>query len=158
MSLFASHSREQLREAYAEAWRKHRDRLPVSPLEASIADVIERHPEYQGLLADAAAAVAYDANPALGQTNPFLHMGLHLAVREQLATDRPAGMRALARAIEAAGADTHATEHLLMDALGETLWEAQRGGRAPDEQRYLTLARERAAALPSQAQSKHRGC
>ncbi|WP_204318325.1 DUF1841 family protein [Serratia marcescens] len=29
----------------------------------------------------------------LGETNPFLHMGLHLAVREQVATDRPQGIR-----------------------------------------------------------------
>ena len=33
-----------------------------------------------------------------------------------------------------------------MEALAETLWEAQRGGRAPDERRYLELARRRVSA------------
>jgi hypothetical protein len=33
-----------------------------------------------------------------------------------------------------------------MEALGEELWMAQREGRAPDEQRYLRLARARLAA------------
>jgi hypothetical protein len=30
-----------------------------------------------------------------------------------------------------------------MEALGQVLWQAQRDGRAPDEQRYLALARRR---------------
>jgi hypothetical protein len=32
-----------------------------------------------------------------------------------------------------------------MEALAETLWQAQRDGREPDEARYLDLARRRAA-------------
>jgi hypothetical protein len=146
MSVFAAYSREQLREAYAEAWRKHCARVPLAPLEAQIADLVERHPEYQPLLADAAAAVAYEAHAASGQVNPFLHMGLHLAVREQLATDRPPGVRALATQLQASGLEPHAAEHLLMEALEETLWEAQRSGRTPDERQYLALARDRFAA------------
>jgi hypothetical protein len=148
MSLFASYSREQLREAYAEAWRKHRERLPVSPLEAQIADVIELHPEYQALLSDAAAAVAFDATPGL--ENPFLHMGLHLAIRDQLAVDRPPGVCALAKDIRSASTDdAHRAEHVLMEALAETLFASQRSGRAPDEQEYLALARKHAATLSS---------
>jgi hypothetical protein len=150
MSLFASYSREQLREAYAEAWRKHRERLPVSPLEAQIADVIERHPEYQALLADAAAAVAFDTTPGL--ENPFLHMGLHLAIRDQLAVDRPPGVCALAKEIRSASTDPHRAEHVLMEALAETLFASQRTGRAPDEQEYLVLARKHASALSSRGQ------
>ena len=33
-----------------------------------------------------------------------------------------------------------------MEALAETLWEAQRGGQPPDERRYLERARARIAA------------
>jgi hypothetical protein len=149
MSLLTSQSRDQLRGAYAEAWRKHREGLPVSPLEALIADVVERHPEYQTLLTDAAAAVTYDA-PS-GQENPFLHMGLHIAVREQLAIDRPPGVRAVAGQIRSAHADPHWAEHVLMEALAETLLAAQRSGRAPDEQEYLALARKHASALSPKA-------
>jgi len=155
MNLFASQSREQLRGAYAEAWRKHREGLPVSPLEAMIADVIERHPEYQALLMNAAAAVSHDAAP--GQENPFLHMGLHIAIREQLAIDRPPGVCAVAKTLQAGSSDPHHAEHVLMEALAETLFSAQRSGRAPDEQEYLALARKHASAASSRARSKHRG-
>jgi len=144
MSLFGSQNREQLRLTYAEAWRKHREGVPVSSLEALIADVILRHPEYQALMTDAAAAVSHDAAP--GQENPFLHMGLHIAIREQLAIDRPPGVCAVAKALQAASSDPHRAEHVLMEALAETLFAAQRSGRAPDEQEYLALARKHVSA------------
>jgi hypothetical protein len=68
-------------------------------------------------------------------------MGLHIAVREQVAIDRPPGIRGLHHALEVRLGDQHGADHALMEALAETLWEAQRGGRPPDEQRYLELAR-----------------
>ncbi len=89
---------------------------------------------------DAALAAAPDA--AGGAENPFLHMGLHLAVREQVSIDRPPGVRELHRRLHARHGDGHRGEHALMDALGETLWQAQRSGRPPDEERYLALARQ----------------
>jgi Domain of unknown function (DUF1841) len=141
---FGGYTREQLRSSYAEAWRKHLARIPVTPLESLIADVIARHPEYQSLVSDAAAAQAFES-PAGGDTqNPFLHMGLHLAVREQLSIDRPPGVRDIQQAL-AARLGEHAAEHVLMEALAETLWEAQRGGQPPDERSYLARARARVA-------------
>ena len=83
-------------------------------------------------------------------TNPFLHMGLHLAVREQFpSTGRP-GIRDLERQLQARYGDAHLAEHALMEALGEELWMAQREGRAPDEKQYLALARNRAGRAIAQ--------
>jgi len=141
MSLFAGQTREQLRLAYADAWQRHRAGLPLSPLAAQIADVILVHPEYQALLTDPGQARAFESAADAGQENPFLHMGLHLAVRDQIATDRPAGIRELHRALQARAAAAHDGEHRLMEALAEVLWEAQRQNRAPDELRYLALAK-----------------
>jgi Domain of unknown function (DUF1841) len=141
MSVFNSYSREQLRLAYSQAWAKHVARAPLSPLEAQIADVIALHPEYQRVASDADTAVAFEPDAAGSADNPFLHMGLHLAVREQLSIDRPPGIRELHRQLQARCADPHLAEHILMEALGEELWSAQRDGRAPDENRYLALAR-----------------
>jgi hypothetical protein len=76
-----------------------------------------------------------------GQVNPFLHMGLHLGLREQLATNRPAGIAQEHARLTRRLASAHAAEHLMVDALAETLWEAQRAGRAPDEQAYLERLR-----------------
>jgi len=93
MPFFDNQSRDELRRVYVEAWRKRRAGLPVEPLEAQVADVIALHPEYHAALERGADALERDYTPEGGQSNPFLHMGLHLAVRDQLATDRPAGIR-----------------------------------------------------------------
>jgi hypothetical protein len=141
MPVFDSHSREQLRQTYADAWRKHLAHSPLTPLEAMITDVIGAHPEYQGIVSDTDAAVAFEPSISSGAENPFLHMGLHLAVRDQVSIDRPPGVRELHRLLQALHGDLHRAEHALTEALGETLWQAQRTGRPPDEGYYLALAR-----------------
>ena len=138
---FGGYTREQLRSSYAEAWRKHLARVTMTPLESLIADVIAHHPEYQPLVGDAQAVQAFDPSPGTAAENPFLHMGLHLAIREQLSIDRPPGVRQIRQALTARLGDGHDAEHVLMEALAETLWEAQRDGRPPDERRYLDRAR-----------------
>jgi hypothetical protein len=143
---FGGYTREQLRASFAEAWRRHLARVPMTPLESLIADVIARHPEYQSLVSDAEAVQAFDSSPGSAAENPFLHMGLHLAVREQLSIDRPPGVRQIRQALAARLGDEHDAEHALMEALAETLWEAQRGGQPPDERRYLERARARIEA------------
>jgi len=140
MTTVEGYGRDQLRLAYADAWRKHRSREPLTALEALIAEVIALHPEYQPLLEDPDAALAFET-AAGGAENPFFHMGLHLAVREQAAIDRPPGIRELRGLLLAQFGDPHRAEHVLAEALAETLWEAQRAGRAPDEQHYLKRAR-----------------
>lgn len=130
-----SQDRGELRRMYAEAWRKRTAGEPLAPLEAQIADVIAEHPEYHAALGE--DGLDDDFAPEQGRTNPFLHMGLHLALREQVATDRPAGIADVHRRLAAAMADPHAAEHAMIEVLAETLWEAQQSGRAPDEQQYL---------------------
>jgi hypothetical protein len=114
-------------------------------LEALITDVIGAHPEYQALLQDSAAALAYEPSAAGGEENLFFHMGLHLAIREQLSIDRPPGICEAKNQLAARLGSAHDAEHALMEALAETLWEAQRSGQPPDETRYLALARRRLA-------------
>jgi hypothetical protein len=143
LNVFASHTREQLRQVYSDAWRKHLGGVPLSPLEAMITDVIQLHPEYQALIKDLDKALAFESSAANAAENPFMHMGLHLAVREQISIDRPPGVRELHRLLHARHGDAHAADHVLMESLGEILWHAQRGGRQPDERQYLALARQR---------------
>jgi hypothetical protein len=145
MSGLQNYSREQLRRAYAEAWAKHVAHSPLTPLEALITDVIGAHPEYHAVVADADTALAFEQNAADAAENPFLHMGLHLAVREQLSIDRPPGIRELHRQLHARYGDAHMAEHALMESLGEELYTAQRTGQGPDEQRYMARARDRLA-------------
>lgn len=136
MPFFAQQSREQLRQMYVQAWRKHRERLPLEPLEAQIADVVAQHPEYQALL-EHDASLDRDWTPEGGESNPFLHMGLHLAVRDQIATDRPAGIRQAYLALCSRSGAAHEAEHRMIECLAQALWTAQRAGLPPDELAYL---------------------
>ena len=147
MTVFSSYTREQLRQSYADAWRKRLAGSPLTPLESMISDVIELHPDYQAMLGNSQVAVEFEPAADGAAENPFLHMGLHLAVREQVSIDRPPGIRELRHEGAARLGDLHGAEHALMEALAETLWEAQRTGRAPDEVRYMELARRRILAL-----------
>ena len=130
--------RNELRRMYADAWQKRVAGQVLSPLEAQIATVVEEHPEYH-------AAVTGDLDEDFavegGQTNPFLHMGLHLGIREQVATNRPAGIAAVFEALAARMSDPHEAEHRMIDCLAEALWEAQRQNRPPDETAYLERLR-----------------
>jgi phage pi2 protein 07 len=134
-----SQDRQELRKMYVDAWRKFTAGEKLSSLEQQIAQVIDEHPEYQPMLRPEMLEAAF--TPEQGQSNPFLHMGLHLAIREQVATDRPAGIAILFKALREKSADTHAAEHKALDCLAETLWEAQSQNVMPDEAKYLERLR-----------------
>lgn len=144
MPLFANHSRDQLRQMYFDAWQKHCNGQPMEPLQAQIADVIALHPEYHSLFTDANRILDKDWLPEGGATNPFLHMGLHLAVRDQVATDRPAGIRAVFQMLTGTLGSAHAADHRMIECLAEALWNAQRSGLPPDEAAYLSKLRNAA--------------
>lgn len=131
--------RHELRQMYGNAWRKHQAGELLSPLEAQIVAVIEDHPEYRAAVLDADLERAY--TPEEGGTNPYLHLGLHLALRDQVATDRPPGIRDVFGKIAARSGDRLDAEHRAIDCLAETLWEAQRANALPDEQAYLEKLR-----------------
>lgn len=137
MPFFAQQSREQLRQMYIDAWRKQRAGQLMEPLEAQIAAVVALHPEYQTMLEQPDASLDRSWTPEGGESNPFLHMGLHLAIRDQVATDRPAGIRQVFQTLCERLASPHEAEHRLLDCLAEALWSAQRAGTPPDEQAYL---------------------
>ena len=108
----------------------------MEPLQTEIAAVIKQHPEYHPLLENPDQALGKEYLPELGETNPFLHMGMHIALREQAGTDRPPGMQAIYYRLVASRGQ-HEAEHAMMECLGQSLWNAQRNGIAADETEYL---------------------
>lgn len=139
--------RDSLRRYYGAVWAKTNAGQPLEPLEQLIAAVIREHPEYQPVLTEIGAALDREYPPEMGQTNPFLHMGLHIAIREQVSSDRPAGILGLYQRLCQRAGEAHTAEHGMMECLGETLWEAQRAGREPDEQTYLERVRRLARSV-----------
>jgi hypothetical protein len=136
-------SREQARRFLFDAWRRYQTGEPLSGLEQVAVEVIAEHPEYHALLEDPGRNVDRDFGPDAGVMNPFLHLSLHLAVREQLAIDQPPGVRAEHERLTQELRSAHDASHALLECLGETLWQARRLGGAPDGVLYLDCLRRR---------------
>jgi hypothetical protein len=134
-------SRDEARRFLAGAWRKYRAGQPLTGLEQTAAGIIAMHPEYHALLDDLEASLDREWTPEAGAANPFLHLSLHLAVAEQLAIDQPPGIVGQYRRLCAARPDEHAALHVVIDCLGEVLWQAQRQRAAPDGEAYLVCLR-----------------
>jgi hypothetical protein len=132
-----SPTRDQARRFLFEAWRKHRERTVLTDLEALAADHIQAHPEYHVLFDDLDANLGRDWRPEMGETNPFLHLSMHLAISEQLAIDQPVGIKAAYQRLRARLGDEHRAQHAVMDCLAEMIWRSQRDGQPPDGAAYV---------------------
>ena len=130
-------SRDQARDFFFAAWRKYRASEQLSALETIAVELIAAHPEYHGLLEHRDRFVARDYAPDAGETYPFLHLGLHLAIREQIAIDQPRGIRAEHTRLTQNFDSTLDAEHEIMDCLTEMIWHAQRANTGPDSTIYF---------------------
>jgi hypothetical protein len=136
-------SREQVRQFFTEAWRKHKSSGVLTPLETMAVDLMELHPEYHTALEDPDAHLV-DFSVEEGKTNPFLHLSMHLAINEQLSIDQPPGIKAAFQSLVATRG-AHDAAHVIMEALGEVVWEAQRLGTPLDTEKYIDLIRRHAS-------------
>ncbi len=129
-------NRQEIRQAYFNVWAKMHSKDSLSALEKQIAHIIELHPEYHSLFSQP-DNIHQDYLVEAGNTNPYLHMGLHLALHEQIQTDRPVGIRTISQQLFHIKQDQHQCDHLMMDCLAEFIWQAQHDGIPPSEDDYL---------------------
>lgn len=127
-----STEREELRQLFFSTWKKYQEQKILEPIETQIIDIVLQHPEYHSILNDPEKYKRKDFNNG----NPFLHIGLHLALREQINTNRPDGIHSIFQNLLKKH-DPLTTEHLMMDCLEKKLWEAQTNNKMPDETEYL---------------------
>lgn len=139
-------SREQARAFFFETWRKYRAEEPLAGLETLALQVILAHPEYHRVLEERDKHAAREYFPEQGETNPFLHLGLHLALEEQLSIDQPPGIAARVAALAARSSSRHDALHAAIDCLAETIWRAQRERTPPDAAAYLECLARKASA------------
>ncbi|MCF6807341.1 DUF1841 family protein [Thiotrichales bacterium 19S9-12] len=135
--MFHSNERHQLRNQFFNAWQKFQDKKDLSLLEKQIVTVIQEHPEYQSTIENPQKYEDKDFQPEAGQTNPFLHLSLHLAIRDQINTDRPKGIQDLFKKQCQVKQSAEQVEHLMMEALVDMMWQAQKYGQMPQEAEYL---------------------
>jgi phage pi2 protein 07 len=134
--MFYTSERDKLRQVYADVWQKVKLNKQMDALEKMIASVIEMHPEYHAMLNNE-KHLGNEYLPEMGETNPFLHMGMHLALQEHVSLDRPEGIQAIYLQLGEQTGSVEKTEHAMMDCLAESLWLAQKNQTEPDEQKYL---------------------
>lgn len=137
-------SREQARNFLFELWAKHGAGEPLTALESLALSVVLEHPEYHAVLGDRERYLEREWRPEGGETNPFLHLSMHLAIEEQLSIDQPPGIRAAVQALEQR-IGAHDARHEVMDCLAEMVWQAQRHRAGFDNAAYLDCLRRKAA-------------
>lgn len=130
-------SREDARNFLFESWRKHRKQEMLTPLENLALRLIENHPEYHTILENPDRYKNRDYQSDQGETNPFLHIMMHLTIEEQISIDQPAGVRAQFVRLSHKLKSEHNAQHQMMDCLSEMIWQAQRSGTLPNPHIYL---------------------
>jgi hypothetical protein len=106
-------------------------------METLASDWMVQHPEYHSILANPEDAIAQDYTPERGETNPFLHLSMHLSISEQISIDQPLGIKAIAEKLTKKLGSEHEAQHAMMECLGQVMWEAQREGQPLSPEKYL---------------------
>jgi hypothetical protein len=136
-------SQHEVRQFFCEVQRKLQQHQILTPLEAIARDWIVQHPEYTAALSDLEQALAADYTVEHGQSNPFLHLAMHLSIAEQVSIDQPPGIRAAFLALAQRLGSEHDAHHQIMECLGEMIWTSQRSGLPPDGAAYIECVKRR---------------
>ena len=137
-------TKDEVRDFFISVWEKTQAQTPLTPLEGMARDWILAHPEYHDLLSDREKALSQNWSVTRAQTNPFLHLSMHLALEEQASIDQPQGVRQALTRLTQSLDDRHEAMHQAMECLGEMLHTAQRAGTPPDGQAYIDCLLRRA--------------
>ncbi len=130
-------TREEVRRFFCDTWKKKTENHILTPMEMLASDWMEKHPEYHTQLANPEGAIEQDYTPERGETNPFLHLSMHLSISEQISIDQPPGIKAIAEKLTQKLESEHEAQHLMMECLGQVMWESQREGKPLNPENYL---------------------
>ena len=142
MSLF-SPSRDEVREFFFNAWSQFKAQKPLTDLEKIALSIMHMHPEYHAILDKPGQYKNQDYFPEFGETNPFLHMSLHLSIYEQLSINQPTGITGIYEQLKLKYQDDHDAQHVIVECLGEAVWQAQRNNTALDANFYVQLLQQK---------------
>ena len=125
--------RKQQREFLAKSWQKYTTNKTLDPLEEQLASIIITHPEYHELIEN----IESEYFPKQGEINPFLHINLHLALRDQLSINQPKGIKEVHQKLIDQYKDPHVVEHLMMECIVEMIYISQKNNTTMDQESYL---------------------
>jgi hypothetical protein len=139
-------SQQDVRRFFCETYRKFHAKEILTPLEAIASDWINQHPEYDEVLSDLNSALHANYSMDQGNSNPFLHLSMHLSIAEQIAVDQPHGVRQAFDILSTKLNSKHEAHHEMMECLGTMIWNSQRNGLPPDGEAYIEALRKRASS------------
>jgi hypothetical protein len=142
MSLF-NPSRDEVRTFFFDAWAKFKAQQLLTDLEKIALGVMHMHPEYHAILDAPEQFKQQEYFPEFGETNPFLHMSLHLSILEQISINQPIGITDIYEKLKLKHQADHAAQHDILECLGEVIWQAQRNNTAIDSQYYVQLLQQK---------------
>ena len=128
-----SQDRKKQREYLADSWQKYIKNRPLELLEEQLVSIIEIHPEYHDLIGN----IDSEYLPEQGKVNPFLHINLHLALRDQLSINQPKGIKEAYQKLINQHKDAHVVEHLMMECIAEMIYKSQKNNTVMDHEKYL---------------------
>jgi len=138
MSLF-NPTRDEVRDLFFNTWATFKQAHPLNALEKIAISVIHLHPEYHSILDNPEKYKQQGYFPEQGETNPFLHMSLHLSILEQVSINQPIGIAEIYAELKTKYQEEHSAQHDILDCLGETVWLAQQNKTGLDAAHYLEL-------------------
>ena len=150
MSLF-NPSRDEVREFFFNAWSQYQVQKALTELEKIALSVMHMHPEYNAILSVPEQFKHQEYFPEFGETNPFLHMSLHLSILEQISINQPIGIADIYAQLKLKHQNEHDFEHKaqhdILECLGESIWQAQRNNTALDTNFYVQLLQQKAGIM-----------
>lgn len=117
----------------------------LTQLEKIAFSVILEHREYHPVLANREKNLQREWFPEDGETNPFLHLSMHVSILEQLSIDQPAGIKGLFEELLLEFGDEHEALHQMIDCLAEMIWQSQHSNMQPNPEIYLSCLRGKLA-------------
>jgi hypothetical protein len=134
----AERLRTDFRRRFVAVAQRLVSRLPLESGDAHLGSVLADHPEAcRALAGDGSEDLVRGTDGAL-----FLHLALHVALREQVATDRPPGIRGLHGAyVSWADGDRVRAEHRMLPILEEAMHHSLGRPGDDDTRAYLDALR-----------------
>jgi hypothetical protein len=111
---------------FFDVYDKYMNNIPLSSLELIALEVIQQHKEYLPIIQQKEKYLNYQWLPESGMTNPFLHMSMHISIKEQLSINQPVGVVDYYNQLLNKYLDPMVVEHHIMDCLAEMIWYSQK--------------------------------
>jgi Domain of unknown function (DUF1841) len=132
-----------VRAFFFDAWAKFKAHKSLTDLEKIALSVMHMHPEYHAILDAPEQFKSQEYFHEFGETNPFLHMSLHLSILEQISINQPIGITDIYEQLKLKHQTDHDAQHDILECLGEVIWQAQRNNSAIDSQYYVQLLQQK---------------